>query len=55
MPLRVVYRMLTKNDPCKDREVNYEELITQRNAPRWIKGLKKYKGLHVSEQPAKGR
>ena len=53
--LRVVYHMLTKNDPYKDREVDYEELVTQRNAPRWIRCLAKYKGLHVTKLPPKGR
>ena len=40
--LRVIYSLLKNNRPYYDPEVDYEELMVQRNAPRWIKSLKKY-------------
>ena len=47
--LKIVYRMLTRNEPYEDHLVDYEAMITQRNAPRWIRCLAKYKGLQVSK------
>ena len=41
--------MLTRNEPYEDHLVDYEAMITQRNAPRWIRCLAKYKGLQVSK------
>jgi transposase len=40
--LRAIYSMLKNNRPYYDPEVDYEHLMVQRNAPRWIKSLKKY-------------
>jgi transposase len=40
--LRVIYSMLKNQQPYYDPEVDYEALVVQRNAPRWIKALKKY-------------
>jgi len=40
--LRVIYSMLKNNRPYYDPEVDYEALMVQRNAPRWIMALKKY-------------
>ena len=40
--LRVIYSMLKNNRPYYDPEVDYEALMVQRNAPRWIKALNKY-------------
>jgi len=40
--LRVIYSMLKNDHPYYDPEVDYEALMVQRNAPRWIKALKKY-------------
>jgi hypothetical protein len=39
--LRVIYSMLKNNRPYYDPEVDYEALMVQRNAPRWIKALNK--------------
>ena len=43
--LKAIYHMLTKNEPYKDRLTDYEALVTKRNAPRWLKNLKKYHGM----------
>lgn len=40
--LRVIYKLLSIIKPYTDSEVNYEELVVKRNAPRWIQALTKY-------------
>jgi len=40
--LRTVYAMLASGTHYQDKEVDYEALNVQRNAPRWIKMLKKH-------------
>lgn len=40
--LRIIYAMLTDGTPYQDRTVDYEALVVQRNAPRWIKMLVKH-------------
>ena len=40
--LEVSYILLKKRCPYHDPDVDYEELQVRRNAPRWIKALKKY-------------
>lgn len=40
--LEVVFILLKKNVPYKESTINYEKLVVGRNAPRWIKALKKY-------------
>lgn len=49
--MKVIFVMLSRKEPYKDPEVNYEELVVKRNAPRWIKKLEKYgyleKPVHV--------
>lgn len=40
--LEVVYVVIKKKEPYRDPGINYEELTVRRNAPRWIKALKKY-------------
>ena len=40
--MRVIYQMLKENKPYKDPEIDYEELLAKRNAPRWIASLIKY-------------
>lgn len=40
--LRVVYKLLSTIKPYTDPNVNYEELVVKRNAPRWIQALTKY-------------
>ena len=48
--LRIIYAMLSKNQPYRDASVNYEELMVERNAPRWLKMLGKYG--YLAPQPA---
>jgi hypothetical protein len=40
--LRLIYAILSRHTPYQDRTVDYEALMVQRNAPRWIKMLKKH-------------
>jgi len=40
--LRVIYSMLKNNQPYWDPEIDYEALTVKRNAPRWLRALKKY-------------
>lgn len=40
--LEVVWAILKNKEPYIDQCVNYEAMAVQRNAPRWIKALKKY-------------
>lgn len=50
--LRVIYAMLKNNQPYQDPGIDYEALIVQKNAPRWIKALEKYDYLtYLKHQP----
>lgn len=40
--LRTLYAMLANGTPYQDKEVDYEALNVQRNAPRWLKMLRKH-------------
>ena len=40
--LEIIYVLLSKKEPYRDPGVDYERLIVNRNAPRWIKALQKY-------------
>jgi len=40
--LHVIYKLLSTIKPYIDPDVNYEELVVKRNAPRWIQALIKY-------------
>lgn len=40
--LRIIYTLLEKKEPYHDPTVDYEALMVQRNAPRWICALKKF-------------
>lgn len=40
--LRIIHAMLSDGTPYQDRTVDYEVLVVQRNAPRWIKMLAKH-------------
>ena len=39
--LRVIYALLKHQQPYRDPGIDYEALIVQKNAPRWIQALKK--------------
>ena len=40
--LKTVFVLLSRQVPNQDSTVDYEALVVKRNAPRWIKQLKKY-------------
>jgi transposase len=40
--LRTIFHMLKRGEYYRDSSVDYEELATKRNAPRWIKSLQKF-------------
>lgn len=40
--LEIVYLILSRKEPYRDRTVDYEALMVKRNAPRWINALCKY-------------
>ena len=40
--LRIIYAMLSQGTHYQDRSVDYEAMNVARNAPRWIKMLKKH-------------
>ena len=39
--IRIIYFMLSRHEPYCDPRVDYEAMSAQKNAPRWIKALKK--------------
>lgn len=46
--LRIIWAMLMRNQPYRDATVDYEALSVRRNAPRWIRALKRYGYLPAS-------
>lgn len=40
--LQVVYVLLSRKEPYRDPEIDYEALVVHRNAPRWLEALHKY-------------
>lgn len=46
--LEVVFILLKKKEPYKDSIVDYERIVVDRNAPRWIKALGKYGYLPIN-------
>lgn len=46
--LRIIWAMLLRNAPYRDATVDYEALSVRRNAPRWIRALKRYGYLPAS-------
>jgi transposase len=47
--LRIIWAMLKRNQPYRDTTVDFEALSVRRNAPRWIKALKRYGYLPASD------
>ncbi len=43
--LRTIYAILRDDHPYRDPKVNYESLLVQRNAPRWLRMLSKHNYL----------
>jgi transposase len=50
--LRIIFAILKNNKPYHDRAVDYEALSVQRNAPRWLKMLKKHGFLPSTDTTA---
>lgn len=50
--LRIIFAMLKNNKPYHDRAVDYEALSVQKNAPRWLRMLKKHGFLPANETTA---
>lgn len=46
--IKVVYILLSRNLPYKDNSADFEALYVKRNAPRWIKQIKKYSQLPLA-------
>ena len=40
--IRTIFFMLTRRQPYRDSGLDYEAAQVAKNAPRWIKALKKY-------------
>ena len=40
--LKTIYIFLERKVPYKDKNIDYEELVVEKNAPRWIKALEKF-------------
>ena len=40
--LKIVYTLISRKEPYKDPEIDYEALVVHRNAPRWLSALDKY-------------
>lgn len=40
--LKIIFVMLRDKLPYRDSTLDYEELVVKRNAPRWLKALKKF-------------
>jgi hypothetical protein len=48
--LRVVFAVLSNGAPYKDITVDYEARMVKNNAPRWIKALKKFNLITISDE-----
>ena len=40
--IRIIYTILSNKVPYQDPNINHEELVVIRNAPRWIRSLQKF-------------
>jgi hypothetical protein len=40
--IRTIYFVLLRRKPCHDTTVDYEAAFIAKNAPRWIRALKKF-------------
>lgn len=45
--LEVIFVLIKKKEPYRDPKIDYEALMVQRNAPRWINKLKKFGCLPI--------
>jgi transposase len=49
--LQIVYILISRKEPYRDPEIDYEALVVQRNAPRWLSALHKYGYLSGVKSP----
>lgn len=49
--LRLIFVILSRGQPYIDRHIDYDAISAKKNAPRWIKQLKKI-GRWPTPQPA---
>jgi transposase len=47
--IRIIYFMLSRHEPYRDPGVDYEAMSAKKNAPRWIKALKKIGKLPIAK------
>jgi hypothetical protein len=47
--LEVIYIILSRQEPYKDPNIDYEALMVQRNAPGWIQALQKFGYLVIHD------
>ena len=40
--IKIVYTLISRKEPYRDPEIDYEALVVHRNAPRWLAALDKY-------------
>ena len=52
--LRVIHTVLREDRPYTDPDVDYEQLVVERNAPRWIRMLKQHGFLAEAQAAARG-
>jgi transposase len=48
--LRIIYAMLKNNHHYKDPHIDYEKLVVDKNASRWIRALLEY-GYIIPQTP----
>jgi hypothetical protein len=53
--LRKLFFMLSRREPYRDEATDYEGLVVERNAPRWIKALTKFGFIPVTNCPFASR
>lgn len=46
---RTIYAGLRDRQPYRDPQVNYEQVVVDRNAPRWLRMLQRYGYLPTAE------
>ena len=52
--LRVIHTILRENRPYTDPDIDYEKLVVERNAPRWIRMLQQHGFLTEAQAAARG-
>ncbi len=52
--LRVIHTVLREDRPYTDPDIDYEKLVVERNAPRWIRMLKQHGFLTEAQAAARG-